>query len=382
LKIIFLVESKFCQRDYDRFGLETLSNRGYKNIEVWDFSCCFRPNYFKIYAPTDLLSGDGYISISNKSSAMQLLQATASDSVFVCLIGFNAKSAYIFKYLNQKQLVYGFMSVGHLPLKNRKSFRKIKRALRSPSNGLRYFFDWIKVKIYTLGSTINPNFLILGGGAASNRSVNIINGKTILLKAHTLDYDLFLTSKDLLGVEQERKYAVFLDHYLPHHPDLIDNKVVSEAYYYSTLNNFFDYIENALSLKVVIAPHPRADYTNGNPFNNRSIANQPTHLVVKNSELVMTHYSTSTSFAVLYNKPILFLNDGTYPVDIQGHIKDMASFFHKQPINILALNFKIQTDDLVVNNNIYNTYKELYIKEGNTPEKQIWDIFSDYLDKL
>lgn len=44
--------------DYYRFGLDILSKRNYDDIEVWDFSYCFRPDYFKIYTPTDTQSGE------------------------------------------------------------------------------------------------------------------------------------------------------------------------------------------------------------------------------------------------------------------------------------------------------------------------------------
>jgi hypothetical protein len=382
LKIVYLVESKFCQRDYDRFGLDVIFRRGYKDIEVWDFSCCFRYDYFKSFTPVDMLSGENYISISDKNFAMQLLQAQSSNTVFICLIGISAKCSYIFNYLNKKQHLYGFLSFGLIPVQsnNSKSFDNIKKALVNPVNTLRKLIELGMVKISTFGLPINPDFVILGGAVATHK---YINGRTNLLKAHALDYDLFLASKNFPELKQNQKYAVFLDHYLPYHPDTIGNEVINPEHYYKTLNNFFEYVELKLGLEVVIAPHPRADYTRiGNPFNNRLIANYPTHNIVKNSELVITHYSTSVAFAVLYNKPLLFLNDDLYRLNIQNFINNMADFFHKSPINLSKSNFIIRIEDIVVDNHIYNSYKELYIKENNTPEKKYWDIFADYLDKI
>ena len=34
------------------------------------------------------------------------------------------------------------------------------------------------------------------------------------------------------------------------------------------------------------------------------------------------------------------------------------------------------------NEKLYKIYKEKFIKEPNTPDKFIWDIFCDYLDKV
>ncbi len=384
MKIIYLVESKFCQRDYDRFGLETLSNRGYKNIEVWDFSCYFRPEYYKTYTPADLLLHKSYISVPNKNFALQLLRSLSGSVTFISLIGINAKNLYIFKYLIKNQYRFGFVSFGHMPECDRKPFRKIRKALSNPSQGLKFFFDWIKVKFCTLGASIIPDFFILGGEVATKiQNSNLVNERTTFLKTHTFDYDLYLASKNTLKSAKKKKYAVFLDQHLPYHSDTISNRIVSASDYYPVLNDFFDYIGEVLDLEVIIAPHPRADYTkDGNPFNNRILSSQPISNLVKDADFIITHYSTSIAFAVLHNKPIFFITHEKYRSDIQECIKNIATFFLKNPIDISASNFNINPKDLNVNSEIYNEYKELYIKERNTPEKQTWDIFSDYLDHL
>ncbi len=373
------MQSKFCKRDYDRLGIETLSKRGYSDIEIWDFSCCFRPSYFKTYTPTDSLSGENYINIQTKNFAMQLLQSLQTNSVFICLISVNSKSAYIFNYLNKKNYNYGFLSVGHIPLVSNSFFTRAKRAVKNPGHTLKWLIDLIKVKTYALELPIYADFIFLGGAIATS---NYISDKTTLLKTHTLDYDSFLNSNRLLELKRSDRYAVFLDQAMSWHPDHIGDQIISPTYYFRSLNIFFEYIESKLGLKVIIAPHPRANYIDTkNPFNGRSIVNQSTNNIVRNSELVITHYTTAVSFAVLHNKPILFLNDKAYPSGIQKNIDHMANFFNKNAIEISELNFVIDENFLAIDNEIYYKYKELYIKEGGTPEKQTWDVFSDYLDE-
>ena len=379
LKIIYLVESKFCKRDYDRFGLKRLSKRGYNDVEVWDFSPCFRLDYCGQYLPKDSLEGERYIKISNKDFAIQLLQSLSGDNVFICLIHPDKKSSYIFNYLNKKQYAYGFLSFGHMPVHGGKSF--FAKALANPVYALGKLIKKINEKIYNLNAVISPSFAILGGEVAKNR---YINDKTVVLKAHTLDYDLFLASSTLQKKDGKSRYAVFLDSCTVGHPDSIDSgsRAVNAERYYREINSFFKYVRLELDMPVVISPHPRSDYVkNGNPFDDCAISTQSTCDAVRDSSLVITSNSTSVSFAVLYNKPIVFLNGDVFPVHVQREIEDMVIFFHKDSIDIAAPNFAIQEKDVAVNSNIYSAYKELYIKENSTPERQTWDLFSDYLDK-
>jgi hypothetical protein len=383
VKIIYLVESKFCKRDYNRFGLDILTKRGYSDIEVWDFSCWFRLKYFKKYTPKDLLLGKGYISITNKSLAMKLLKELPYDCIFIILFGVHAKSIDVFNYLNKHRYKYGFVSFGLLPPVQHSLLTKIKIEATTPIQAFKFLSRKIlgKVKIYVLGSIIRPKFVILGGSAATSK---FIRDETILLKSHTLDYNLFINLKSEKSIEQDEKYAVFLDEGSPYHPDTIGEATsISPECYYPILNSFFDYIEFDMGIKVIISPHPRSNYAKtGNPFNDRSIVSQPACSVVKNSEFVMAHSSTSVGFAVLHKRPILFLNSRTFHCYTRSNIDGIARFFRKKSVDISKPDFVVKRDELVIEDKVYNTYKDLYIKEKGTSEENTWDVFCDFLDKV
>ena len=379
MKVIYLVESKFCKRDYDRFGIEILCDRGYSDIEVWDLSAWFRPDYFNKYRPADLIAGENYKSISSNKVAIGLLKLLPRDSIFVCILKPSIKSMAFFSYLNKNNFTYGFLSFGYFPVRG--NLYKIKKILNDPLLILKRLVNLISVKMYTLATlSIHANFVILGGGVATSGH---INSKTVILKGHTLDYDLFL-SADFTSTARKKENIVFLDDNGPNHPDDIDrNTAFTAETYYRVLNNFFNSLEVKLGMEVIIAPHPRSDYKRtGNPFNGRIISDLTTIQTIKESSVVISHGSTATSFAVLYNKPMLFMLNRLYPSYSHEGIKNMAKVFHKEPIDISVSDFIIQDSDLIIDSDAYNFYKELYIKESGTPEKKTWDIFADYLDTI
>ena len=77
---------------------------------------------------------------------------------------------------------------------------------------------------------------------------------------------------------------------------------------YSKLNNLYELFElqsNKYNKKILIASHPRADYSRKNPFLNREIIKNKTIELVDNADIVLAHTSTSISFAVLFKSEAL-----------------------------------------------------------------------------
>jgi len=375
MKIVYLVESKFCKRDFDRFGLKTLEGRGYKDIEVWDFSAWFRPHYYRTFFPKDAITGGNYKSVSSSREARNLLEQLPNKSLFIFIFKPNIKSILIFNYLHANNHLYGFLSIGHYPCHSVLS--RVKQILREPAFLIEKLVNSIVVKAYSLVSQpIEADFVILGGSISGSPYIGI---NTTLLKAHTLDYDLFLSSDNDSKIFS--KGIVFLDDYGPYHPDSTNRFKVNASNYYATLNRFFDALELNLGMEIVIAPHPRSDYeSKGNPFNGRIISKLSTIQTVKNASVVISHASTAINFAVLFNKPILFMSNSFYPSYSREISRHTANFFNKRVLDVSASELNISDSDLEIDHKIYKSYKELYIKKSGTPEKPVWEIFADYLD--
>ena len=131
---------------------------------------------------------------------------------------------------------------------------------------------------------------------------------------------------------------MFLDQYLPFHPGYIqrgEKPEVTAEKYYPAMNNLFSYLEKKFNIEVIIASHPRADYSSRNNFfGDREIIKSDSMKLVENSISVLTHYSSSISYAIIYNKPIIFLN---WDTEKRGSLVK---------INVDSFNFKFGNSEL------------------------------------
>ena len=91
---------------------------------------------------------------------------------------------------------------------------------------------------------------------------------------------------------------------------LLKEKAPEDFDYYNKLNSFFSFLEKKLNFDVVIALHPRSNLKKSKKlFNNRKCKINLTAELVKKSEFVCMHASTSSiSFPILLKKKILILN--------------------------------------------------------------------------
>jgi len=384
-KIVFILESTFNQRDYHRNGFEILKNRGYKVIAL-DLTPFLRSEYFNKYSPPDTIHYDDHIFIYSKNDAIEFLSQLNSRDVAICIMGIGNKNIFIYDTLNKYKVKYGFKLLGLLPQEKYSITEKLGKLIKNPK------IVGAKIKVLIRKNThlnnYTPNFIIYGGKETEKDRIYPIGEQTQIIKAHAYDYDRYLEEdkNDKNSSPVNSSYAVFLDSYIPYHPDYLHANIKPYCQadkYYSRLNTFFNFIENELSIEVVIAAHPRANYNiTSNPFNKRKIVRSSTAHLVKYSKAVLAHNSSSINFAVLYNKPILFLSDKVYTYQFRKKIDIMAKAFGKETVNLASGKFIDLEKQLSVNIDIYNRYKESYIKELNTPKKPIWEIFADYCEKI
>jgi len=376
--IYFFVESIFNKRDYRRFGIDILNNKGHC-VEVVDFSPLLRPKYFNNYSPPDPISYPSHYYIHTKNDFIKFSANIDNQSKILLLISYKEKSEFIYNYIINNNLIFGYLCLGSIPTVRKinvkkKIFNAIFNLKDTVHKLKRMSEDLAKVKP-------SPTFVLVGGKKAGQRYINSCEK---IIKAHSADYDLFLDlekNKKKLILDE---YAVFLDEYAPYHPDSLGRVVpdVLEENYFQLLNGFFGYLERVLKIKIVIAAHPRSHYQSmKNPFENRVIYIGETISLVRDANFVLSHCSTSLSFAVLYRKPVLFLTHSSFSHWYKEVISSFALAFGKKPIDLSPLPSLNTDDELIINSALYDNYKEMYIKETGTPEKPIWEICADYLEE-
>jgi len=144
--------------------------------------------------------------------------------------------------------------------------------------------------------------------------------------------------------------------------------------WYGGLNRFFNNLENKFDLKVIIATHPKAKFEKKIPYlgNRRAYKNSAMELV-KNCKYVITHQSTSLSYATIYKKPIFFIytnetkkNPGVFKYNkflsklLVGKLINMNNY-SKNDIN----HFKINNLKTKYNNYIKNYLTSRLDKKAN-----------------
>lgn len=387
-RIVILVESPFTARDFNRYGIDILKRKNFQ-IEVWDFTPFLRSSLYQQHKVKKIEDFEECKLFYSRKIALRAIRSLDQESAIISVLNFNLFSRAIYLALSKRNLFYGLLSTNSIPprFSEEKPIKKISNKFKQTitlQRMLNAIFRRIPLGLLRMRPA---NFIIAGGakslGNAANKYPQLITPSTHKVWAHTMDYDIYLQSQEGEPVNDEN-IAVFVDQFIPFHPDI---RLKSEAldldvdHYYQALSNFFSRIERELGLKVVIAAHPRANYENlPDYFNGREIIHGKTAQLVKSSKIVLLQFSTAINFAVFYNKPILFVSSKTVEKTyLHDSIRSMATLFSKKPIIIDALQEVSLEKELIVDQDVYNNYREVYIKRKGTPEKLLWEIVSDFL---
>ena len=385
IKIIFFLECAFNERDFKRYGVKLLTELGYV-IEVWDFTPLLHPIKSLNYNPSDLLLHDNHKIIKNKIDTKKQLLSLKKTDLVLALIPFNSISNFIFNHLNDFKIHYGFSFVNTIPVSNEplSNYKKLITVFNNPktiisklSNKLNSSYNQIKIP--------KANFLMIGGSASldSAKSKGFFNDDLNLIYTHSRDYDLFLENKENIKKSPFDDYILMLDEFAPYHPDTLysgNEPACKPETYYPYMNRFFNKIENQLNMQVIIASHPRANYDKiENPFDGRKIIRGETIELVKNAKLVLAHASTAINFAILYSKPLIFLNSSKFSHFYQHSINITSKTLSKKAIDIsndIQFDF---SDFFNFNKKAYNHFQECFIKTSGSEDLNQWIIFSNFI---
>lgn len=328
--------SHLTKRYYDAFAFEGLIKE--HEFVYWDLSLLFRDDYHD----NSILDQNFIKKIFDLNEFKTMLSDLSSNDVIISDI---PSDKIIFKSfftsLNNFEGNFCHLDIvttGPANAHKKSTSQKIKNLFFNPKhyfyllkNLLHYKFllkfnFWRKYDYsFTRGQVIyeNSNFSLKG-----NIGIN------------SDDYDTFLlSSSGSTDFVYEKKYAVFLDVFIPFHPDLqLMNLPImnNPEKYFLEMNKFFDMVEDSYDVEIVIAAHPSAKYM-GPEFDNRKIFEYKTKDLVMNSEFVVSHHSNSISYPILYQKDIIFCYTSNmkeiYANSLIKHQADYASYLDLKVFN-------------------------------------------------
>ena len=288
-----------------------------------------------------------------------------SSTLFNIQIHYELRFVKLFLLLRKHRCKMSIFEIGYMPYIP--FDRKIKEYLKYPFDFFKRGyaklidivlsrFDFFQFKYYV--KFVSGNVPLRISQNNSNKVVEI----------NYIDYEY---NRDMVDVSNNSKrYFVFLDIYLYKHEDhrfvrfSNKNNFLYEKYL-QNLNNFFIEIENRFDAEVIIAAHPKSNYA-GYEFCNRKIIKNNTVGLVKGSYGVISHHSTSLSFAVLNYKPVIFIYDDlikTEFTNIYMYTKVFADYLHMPCLNI---DFEILETMPDVSKTKYNKYKYDFLVTENS----------------
>lgn len=398
--IIIITTYPLSERDYLRFGIDTFLNNGY-DVKVLAVYPMIAEKYFDIVVPNIKRYKDSKQISTIAELNSEFCKYSSENSLILVYCNLVFKCLKIYGEIKKHSFDYGVAILGSLPSVNDTKppnissiYAKIKWYLKILSvRAVCDKFFTIMPKRYCWLLGVTPAKYCIVGGASALRTCSddyYISDNTNIIQAHSLDYDRYLEmytcSPSDLNIYSN--YCVFIDEYFPYHPDYIINgekSPISEENYFPSLNRFFDYIEKKFNLKVIIAAHPRADYSlHPHAYPNRTIISGKTNYLVRDAEFVIMHSSTAISYAALFKKPIIFTVTNEMIVNYRGLYNEatvvFARCFGQTPVNIDE-DYSSLSEIPKIDEKLYDKYINEYIKIKGSPDKKIWEIFIEEIEK-
>ena len=252
-------------------------------------------------------------------------------------------------------------------------------------------YNFFKIKFFLyLGKLFNfyPDYSIKTGQFQyinKNKNTKIIYGNSD-------DFNVFLSQKKInINIKKLKKFGLFLEAPTPlFEGDTFITKDDSKIFgdpkkWIERLNIFFNFLENNLKILIKIAPHPKVFHKNRFPdyYFGREIIKYNLNDIARHSELFISRSSTAMGYAVMHNKPSLFLTTNKI---MQGpkykYQKILSSEFGTKPINIdLNINSFQLKKALKINKKKYERYKLQYLT-SRLDKKNNFQLIKDLFKNL
>lgn len=283
--------------------LEGFINAGYTNTEFWDISQYIHPGIKLVdelsddcirYIPTVKELSDSIDKINTKNVVfiLDFAQTWETKEIFRLLSDKNCIYVRIDMYANTYLYVSKWSQLSKLLTKD--FFKILMTKLRS-----------IRYHLYAKRHHIRP--FIRYYSSSSLAKVDRTD------KINHPDYEelKFSTPHRIL----KEHYILFVDTYFGYHPDDIYihhyKKQTSPQKYHESLIRFFSYLEKQYEMPVVIAAHPKSNYT-PDTFGNRKIIKYHTKDLVLFADKVILQLCNTISWVSLSNKPLVLVTTNGY----------------------------------------------------------------------
>ena len=229
-----------------------------------------------------------------------------------------------------------------------------------------------------------PHFFFYGGKSLEETLMYKYAVNKVSIHSH--DYESFISDSSILSLndskELKKEYIVFIDEGGNYHPDQYVVKDYSgfKNGYYEDLKQFLKRVSKITNKDVYIALHPSVDESKLN-FGDLKVFKNITRELIKCSDFVLMHKSTSIGFATLYKKNVIILDSEFCERAYRKHLYKLADFFDTKPLQMNKNNLKdINYKKYFCNQDRYKDYIKEYLSPNLYSAKHSWiDTLLDYV---
>jgi len=379
--IYFIHRFHFNKSYYENDDFQILKDMGY-NVKYIDMVSLLKSSKLEDTCPLDLKKD--VIYLNTKIEFNQFLLDNKHNSIIATCVGLQNNSAWFYRIISKSDVPYIFLDVNFFPKLNSKNKIKsastqIKRYLEKISpiyltGKLFKSFD-----LYYTSRILKPAFAVLHVKSPIRKRVRkLCDQDTSFIKTNSNDWNT--ANREMGKPVDSNKYLVFIDQYIPYHPDYIARGInldFTPETYYNELNSALKCISEKTGLEVHIAAHPRRMSNDDFEF---PVHYNTTSSLVKHSSLVVAHYSTAINFVAIHNKPVVFLSSDLFKKNcISTYILDMANTFGCKPINASLSSLQDETVDRLmdIDTQAYERYFKANFNSENSNLNSLGEIIHE-----
>ncbi len=389
INIFFIHRFPFNKEAYIRDEFEFLEKQGY-NVKYLDIANLLKKKKFEQTCPGYLLKY--VIALNAKKEYTEFLKKNSKNTLIVTDVGLLSNSAWMYIPIFKLKIPFVLFENTSLPS------IPTKKSLEDRKRGIIKFFKSINlkkisqkpgdfVKYYSSLPIISHAEMIITSKSKLRAEKKILKGDNTEMKySMSLDYKMAMDIGTKATVKED--YAVFIDQYFVHHPDFKTNHIVhsfTADQYYGELNEYLKHVRKVTGLKIVIASHPRRKHELTKDFNEEfQLFYNKTGELIKNSKLVLVHFSTSINFAVIFNKPFILLTSKLFSdSNVLSGILMFSKFFNKPMVDMKDRSvIDISKEEKKIDKNKYNDFLEKYIKHPDATDESFRENIMQIMDRL
>ena len=373
MKIVYIVQNKFTNRDYYRYGIEELIHHSELTVEIWDVSQMLYPKAAFNYNNFNYIEVDKRCHLSLVKSYEELVVLVSRTEILYCLsfVLFSLKTLKLFKILSENKVTYsgtGLGMTGIAPgfnyscINTDSIWMKIYNTTvrRQLSVAKRVLFRII-IKVYG----IKPyKFFFLSGGVKTDVDNILVSKATKKIRLHANNFDLHLKQYENYKNRYDYSYDIYIDQNVTNSSDslLRGNKLdISSKKYYDELNVFLKKLNRITGRKIIVAAHPKVNSAELEKFlpDYEIVANADSLSLIYYSTNVIVSYSMAIGMGIFYNKDLILITNSDINRYKKPILRAISTYLKISYINI-SENYDIKSD-LNFNRSMYSNYVSDFI---------------------